>query len=59
MKNFLEFIKQFVICMRHIWVILAVMFFLLFLGAVVISFVEQMSLSRAIYFTFITALAVG
>lgn len=45
--------------MRHIWVVITVMLFLLFFGAGVISFVEGMSLVKAIYFTFITALAVG
>lgn len=59
MKIFFEFIKQIAICVRHIWVVITVLLFLLFFGAGVISLVEEMSLGKSIYFTFITALAVG
>ncbi len=57
-EEFFEFVKQFVICLRHIWLVIVVMFLSLFLTAVFISFVEAMPPGRAIYFTFITALAV-
>lgn len=59
MKNLYSFIRQCAICIRHVWLVIAALLFLIFLGSAAISFVEEMSLGKAIYFAFITALAVG
>ncbi len=59
MKNFYTFVKQFFLCIRDVWVVIAVLFSLIMFGAVVISVVEQMPLSRAVYFALITGMTIG
>ena len=59
MKNLYGFVKQCAVCIRHVWLVIVALLFLIFLGSVGISLVEKMSVGNAIYFAFITALGVG
>lgn len=55
----MEYACNFIRCLRHVGGVLVVLFFVIVLGAIVISRSEGIEMGPALYFAFITGLTVG
>ncbi len=59
MEMSVRFAWNFFRCLRHVWVVMVALLFVVLLGALAISRAEGIDIGRSIYFAFVTGLTIG